>query len=133
MLAGALDTSSDLYNPDFAQQLVDQIVSPAYTAGFDSNTASLQGDITQNGIINYADVAAFTGILTATFGEALGTISISQSGGTLPLPGIYLNPLPVPYPQLPTNAVDALNYITTAAFAPTIDEEDLIDPTTFST
>ena len=70
LLAGVLDTSSDLYNSDFADQLASSLLTPAYSYGFESNASGPQGDINSDGFFGWGDVNVFTTLLAAAFPAA---------------------------------------------------------------
>jgi hypothetical protein len=136
LFAGALDPASELFNNSFADQVAQSIILPAYNYGYNNNTNAFQGDFTGDGFLSWSDVVSFSALIAQAFPPA-APINITAGGNVQAL--VQGDPVPIiPPTPFPSDGIAALNFLASVssggdAFVPTIDEEDLIDPTTFST
>ena len=100
-VSNALNTESEFYNASFADSVVQNLIRPTFSLGYDSNTVAETGDINESGDFTSQDIISF------------GTLANTQYGQTLSFSGFDFS-VNVPLPEqfsLPGGTLDALQTI----------------------
>ena len=100
-VSNALNTESEFYNASFADSVVQNLIRPTFSLGYDSNTVAETGDINESGDFTVQDIISF------------GTLANTQYGQTLSFSGFDFS-VNVPLPEqfsLPGGTLDALQTI----------------------
>ena len=102
-VSNALNTESEFYNADFADSVVNALIRPTFSLGYESNESQETGDFNQDGIAEFQDL----------FELALLFVNVHNAQNLTITGSIYPEELPDQF-TLPGATLDALQAIASA-------------------
>ena len=96
-VSNALNTESEFYNADFADSVVNALIRPTFSLGYESNESQQTGDFNQDGIASFNDLTDLMLVMinehSASNLQIYGTIYPTELPDQFTLPGGTLDAL----------------------------------------
>lgn len=96
-VSNALNTESEFYNADFADSVVNALIRPTFSLGYESNESRQTGDFNQDGIASFNDLTDLMLVMinehSASNLQIYGTVNFVELPDQFTLPGGTLDAL----------------------------------------